>query len=99
MKKAVQDEKHVCPVCGKELGDHVPDMESVLAELSYNDKDIRIMTEEVVIEVDFDHVLDEEGFSLDEPHPLVAVIKIRFDRTGKGISYEVLQIFEGVDNG
>ncbi|MBU7028898.1 MAG: hypothetical protein HXS48_18325 [Theionarchaea archaeon] len=89
----------VCPVCGRKLGDHVPDMESLLAELSYDGKDIRIVTPEVVVEADFDHALDEEGFSLDEPHPLVAVIKIRFDSSGKGTSYEVLQIIKGVNNG
>lgn len=99
MNDTIGDKKQICPVCGKELFDHVPDMESVLAELSYDGKSIRIVTKEVVIEADFDHALDEEGLSLDEPHPLVAVIKIRFDSSGKGISYEVLQIFEGVDNG
>jgi len=90
--------KAICPVCGRKLGDHVPDMESVLAELSYDGKDIRIVTPEVVMEADFDHALDEEGFTLDEPHPLVAVIKIRFDSSGKGTSYQVLKILEGVDN-
>jgi len=30
----------------------------------------------IAVEADFDHALDEEGFSLDEPHPLTAVIKI-----------------------
>jgi len=66
--------------------------------LSYDGKSIRIVTPEVVIEADFDHVFDEEGLSLDKPHPLVAVIKIRFDSSGKAISYEVLQIVKGVDN-
>jgi hypothetical protein len=98
MKEAIEDKRQGCPVCGVELGSQVPDAEYVLEELFYTGERIRIVTQYIVVEVDFDHGHDEDGFTLDEPHALTAVIKIGFDRSGKAISSDVLQI-KGVDNG
>ena len=92
MKEAIEDKRQGCPVCGEELEDQMPDAECVLAELYYTGERIRIVTQYVVVEVDFDHAHDEDGFTLDEPHALTAVIKIVFDRSGKAISSDVLQL-------
>jgi hypothetical protein len=98
MKEANEYKRQNCPVCGVELEDQVPDAEYVLEELFYTGRRIRIVTQYVVVEVDFDHAHNEDGFTLDEPHALTAVIKMGFDRSGKAISSDVLQI-KGVDNG
>lgn len=48
-----------CPVCGKGLGDQVPDKESVLDELFYDGGMVRIVSE-VTLEADFYHARDRE---------------------------------------
>jgi hypothetical protein len=92
MKEAIECKKQICPVCREKLEDQMPDTEFVLGELCYTGERIRIVTQYVVIEVDFDHAHDVNGFTLDEPHALTAVIKIGFDRSGKAISSDVLQL-------
>ena len=50
------------------------------------------------MEADVNHALDEEGFSLDGPHPLGRCNHDKIHSSGKGISYEVLRIAKGVNS-
>ena len=82
---------YICPVCGKGLGDQVPDMEGVLDELFYDGNKVRIVSE-VTLEADFCHARDEKGFTLDESHPLAAVIKAQFDSKGRCTAFDIAEI-------
>jgi hypothetical protein len=95
MKEASEDKRQGCPICGKGLDTQVLNAESVGAELYYTDENICIAAQDVT-DVDFDHTNNEEGFT-EEPHPLTAVFRIGFDRSGKALFYKA-QI-TGAENG
>jgi hypothetical protein len=84
----------LCPVCGKKLSKHLPNMVSVVEEQIHDIENIRFVNSEVVVECDFDHCRDEEDedFPLEVPHPLVAVIKLAFDNTGMCSQFNYLEV-------
>ena len=89
----------ICPVCGGLLKEQLPCMEGVLGDLFWDTKRIRIVTSEMVIECDFDHERDEENenFPLEVPHPLVADIKMSFDK-GKCTTFDILEVRLGLSD-
>ncbi|MBU7025439.1 MAG: hypothetical protein HXS48_00745 [Theionarchaea archaeon] len=88
-----------CPVCGGLLREQLPCMEGVFGDLFWDTKRIRIVTSETVIECDFDHQRDEEdeNFPLDVPHPLVAEIKMSFDK-GECTAFDILEVRLGLSD-
>jgi hypothetical protein len=72
-----------CPVCGGTLCSQLPNRESVVEERIYEIEDVRIIASEVIVECTFDHFTDEdEGFALENPHPLVITFRLVFDTAG-----------------
>jgi hypothetical protein len=92
----VQDCEHVkvCPVCGKELCSQLPCRESILGDSLVLTKYVRIVNSEVTVECRFYHEHDEadEDTFLEEPHKLVAVIKMVFDNTGVCTVFDIVDI-------
>jgi len=97
--KMENEQSVTCPVCGGLLREHLPCMEGVLGDLFWDTKRIRIVTSETVIECDFDHERDEENenFPLDVPHPLVAEIKMSFDK-GECTAFDILEVRLGLSD-
>ncbi|KYK36653.1 MAG: hypothetical protein AYK19_08275 [Theionarchaea archaeon DG-70-1] len=97
--KMENEQSVTCPVCGGLLREHLPCMEGVLGDLFWDTERIRIVTSETVIECDFDHERDEENenFPLDVPHPLVAEIKMSFDK-GECTAFDILEVRLGLSD-
>lgn len=83
-----------CPVCGKNLSNQLPCTKSVVEEQIYDMENVRIVNSEVVLECEFEHCRDEGdgNFPLEVPHPLVAVIKAAFDRSGTCCQFDYLEV-------
>jgi len=100
MADKMENEQSVtCPVCGGLLREQLPSMEGVHGDLFWDTKRICIVTSETVIECDFDHERDEEdeNFPLEVPHPLVAEIKMSFDK-GKCTAFDILEVRLGLSD-
>ncbi len=86
----------ICPVCGRPLyEDNLVDAQSVVEDNLYDMGGVRIVDCTVHLECDFTHQFDEEGFTLDEPHNLVAVVDAEFDETGECIRFAITEILTG----
>lgn len=82
----------ICPVCKKLLHkDNLVDMKSIVEDVLSIDG-VRIVGCTVRLECDCKHRFDEEGFTLDEPHKLVAVVTVEFDETGKCVQFAITEI-------
>jgi hypothetical protein len=92
----VQNCEHVkvCPVCGKESCNQLPCRESVLGDSLILTKYVRIVNSEITVECRFYHEHDEadEDTFLEEPHKLVAIIKMVFDNTGVCTVFDIVDI-------
>ena len=87
----------VCPVCGKELCNQLPCRESVLGDSLILTEYVRIVNSEVTVECRFYHERDEadEDTFIEEPHKLVAVIRMVFDSTGVCTVFDIVDIRVG----
>ena len=87
----------VCPVCGKELCNQLPCREGVLGDSLILTEYVRIVNSEITVECRFYHERDEadEDTFLEEPHKLVAVIKMVFDNTGVCTVFDIVDIRVG----
>ena len=87
----------VCPVCGKELCNQLPCRESVLGDSLILTEYVCIVNSEVTVECRFYHERDEadEDTFLEEPHKLVAVIRMVFDSTGVCTVFDIVDIRVG----
>jgi hypothetical protein len=87
----------VCPVCGKELCNQLPCRESVLGDSLVLTKYVRIVSSGITVECEFHHDRDEadEDTFLEEPHKLVAVIRMVFDNTGACTVFDIVDIRVG----
>ena len=83
-----------CPVCGKRLSDQLPCIESVVTEQLYFLEYTRIIDSIVTAKCIFSHDRDEENenSSLDEPHLLVAVIRLKFNDSGECTEFDILDV-------
>ena len=85
-----------CPVCGRPLKkDDLVDVKSVVEENLYDIGGVRIVDSHVRLECDFEHRFDEKGFTLDEPHELVAVVDAAFDERGTCTQFVITSILAG----
>ena len=87
----------VCPVCGKELCNQLPCRESILGDSLILTEYVRIVNSEITVECRFYHERDEadEDTFLEEPHKLVAVIRLVFDNTGVCTVFDIVDIRAG----
>ena len=87
----------VCPVCGKELCNQLPCRESILGDSLILTEYVRIVNSEITVECRFYHERDEadEDTFLEEPHKLVAVIRMVFDNTGVCTVFDIVDIRVG----
>lgn len=82
-----------CPVCGRPLHkDNLVDMKSIVEDVLYDIDGVRLVGCTVRLECDCEHRVDEEGFTLDEPHNLVAVVTVEFDETGNCVQFAITEI-------
>lgn len=85
--------KIVCPICGEELHeDNLPDVKSVVTENLYYLGGVVIVNSSVWLLVDFWHEFTGGGVTLDNPHPLTAVLMGEFDGQGGCIHFEIKEI-------
>ena len=85
----------VCPVCRTLLPeDDLVDVKSVIEDNLYYVGGIRIVNSQIELQCNFQHRYSEEGFTIDEPHNLVAVVTAAFDESGCCILFEIVDIRE-----
>lgn len=85
----------VCPVCKKLLHEsNLVDMKSIVEDNLYYFGDVRIVSN-VRLECDFEHRVDDEGFTLENPHKLVAVVNAEFDETGNCVQFDIVEVLAG----
>ena len=85
----------VCPVCRKFLhADSLVDMKSIVEDNLYGTGGVLIVNSRVELHCNFEHRY-EKGFTLDEPHKLMAVVDAAFDRSGACIHFEIVDILPG----
>jgi hypothetical protein len=84
----------VCPVCGKELCSQLPCRESILGDSLVLTEYICIVNSEITVECRFYHERDEadEDTFLEEPHKLIAVIRMAFDSSGVCMVFDIVDI-------
>jgi hypothetical protein len=81
----------ICPVCKKSLiVRNLPDKASIVDDMLQL-QGIHFVGE-VKIHCDFKHDFDENGDHIDEPHELSAVITMKFDRSGKCIGFQIVNV-------
>jgi len=87
-----KDVTFVCPVCEKPLHtSNLVDMKSIVEDNLYYVGGVKIVSD-TILHCDFEHRYDEEGFTLENPHPLVATVKAAFDITGDCIHFTIVDI-------
>lgn len=83
----------VCPVCGNLLHkNNLVDIRSIVEDNLCYIGGVRIVNSKIELHCDFDHRYREEGFTIDEPHGLVAVIDAVFDGAGRCIQFEITKV-------
>lgn len=82
-----------CPVCGKPISQtYLPDKRGFIDERLYETEGFRVIAD-TVLECDFYHLYDEEeDKALEEPHDLIAVVKVAFDRLGTCTAFDIVEI-------
>ena len=82
-----------CPVCGKPMSEkYLPDKKGFIDERLYYFDDFRVIAN-TVLECDFYHFYDEEEDRvLEEPHELVAVVNVAFDKLGTCTAFDIIEI-------
>lgn len=82
-----------CPVCGELLHKkNLPDMESVIYDNLYHEGGVRIGSLRVWLHCDFEHLYDEEGFTIENPHDLVGYVDTAFDQSGECIKFSLSEV-------
>ncbi|MBU7017998.1 MAG: hypothetical protein HXS44_10845 [Theionarchaea archaeon] len=83
----------VCPVCGKQISSKfLPDMQGFITENLYHNGNVRLVSK-TTLECDFFHFFfEEEDITLEDPHPLTAVVVADFDFFGECVSFEIVDI-------
>ncbi len=83
----------VCPVCKRILHeDNLVDVKSVIDDNLCYLGGVRIVNCKVKFYCDFEHRFDEEGFIIEKPHKLVAVIDAVFDDSGRCIQFDIQEV-------
>lgn len=89
----LSQKKVMCPVCGEEINeDNLPEVKGVIEDNLYYLGGVVIVSSSVQLLVDCWHELTSGGITLDDQHPLTAVIACRFDGEGKCVHFEVTEI-------
>ena len=85
--------KMVCPVCGTQIGsEFLPDAQGFIIENLYHIGNTRLVSK-VTMECDFFHFYnEEEDITLEDPHPLTAIVVADFDCFGECVSFEIIDI-------
>ena len=90
------DKEIVCPVCGRQLHDtNVVDAEGIIDDKIYADGGMLIVDSKVKLLCEFEHRYDEDGFTIEESHELVAVVDAEFDGSGECIRFVITEIRPG----
>jgi len=89
---SVSQQLFVCPVCTKLLHvDNLVDCRSIVEDNLYHVGGVLIVNSRVELHCSFEHWCNE-GYTLDEPHELMAVVDAVFDRSGDCIHFEIVDI-------
>jgi hypothetical protein len=90
------DRKVVCPVCGSQLHEiNLVDKEGIIDEMLHSYGGLLIVDSEVTLLCECEHRYDEEEFTLEDPHKIVAVVDAVFDGSGECTQFEITEIRPG----
>jgi len=96
LHKHEESMKSVCPICEELLNQsNLVDVKSVVDDNLYYLSGVRIVNSQVELHCDFEHRFDEEGFTIEKPHRLVAVIEAAFDGFGRCIQFDIREVCSG----
>jgi hypothetical protein len=92
----LSDKKVICPVCGNQIHDtNLVDAEGIVDDILYSYGGVLIVDSEVTLLCECEHRYDEDGFTIEEPHKLVAVVDAVFDESGKCTQFDITDIRPG----
>ena len=92
----LSDRKVVCPVCGSQLHEiNLVDKKGIIDEMLYSNEDVLIVDSEVTLFCECEHRYDEEEFTIEDPHKIVAVVDAVFDGSGECTQFEITEIRPG----
>jgi len=89
---AVGHNVRICPVCGRPLhDDNLVDAKSIVEDNLYYVGGVLIVSD-VWLHCNFEHRYTEEGTTMENPHKLIAVVKAAFDKKGKCITFDIVEV-------
>jgi len=92
MLQQKKDVTFVCPVCGRPLhGNNLVDAKSIVEDNLYYVGGVLIVSD-VWLHCNFEHRYTEEGTTMENPHKLIAVVKAAFDKKGKCITFDIVEV-------
>jgi len=86
----------ICPVCRGPLHTtNLVDVKSIVEDNLYYEGGVLLVDCPVKLHCNFEHRYHKEGFTLDEPHNLVAVVEAVFNNKGNCIHFAILEVHSG----
>lgn len=88
-------EVFVCPVCKTPLNTiNLVDAKSIVHDNLYYVGGILIADSHMCLYCDFEHRYDENGNTLENPHPLIAKVRAVFDTSGECVHFDILEVHQ-----